>query len=75
MNAYTPDMFPSLNRIVPHDEGRARLAQIREHVAAGEDAVAVARQVGSNIWMNHDPGIDGKCRRCSFQYPKLNLTP
>lgn len=31
---YTPDLFPSSNRIVPHDEGAVRLAQIREQVAA-----------------------------------------
>lgn len=46
-----------------------------EHAAAGEDAAAGACQVGSNIWMQHLLGINGKCVRCNFQYPKLNLKP
>lgn len=74
MNAYTPDMFPSPNRIVPHDEGRARLAQIREHVAAGEDAAAVAAPLciaGGRIEMRHTLGLDGRCSVCGWEYPDL----
>ncbi len=41
---YTPDLFPNeQDRIVPHDEGRARLAAIRRAIEAMPDEPAKAR--------------------------------
>ena len=72
MNAYTPDLFPSPDRIVPHDEGMARLAQVKAAVAALPDDMPPMCRSGIAIWARHDwNGLTGRCDRCGLEMGRL----
>lgn len=66
---YTPDMFAEPSRIVPHDEGAARLAAVREAVAALPDMPPLCR-VGRTFYMRHERD-GGRCSRCGWEYPRI----
>jgi len=64
----TADLFPNENnRIVPHDEGRQRLAAIRNKVAIDSGLC----QSGGSIYLRHDFKHDRKCVRCGYEIGPL----
>ena len=70
--SYTPDMFSEPHRIVPHDEGKARLAALREALdPPAPTQGAPLCVVGARIYMQHELGRDGHCARCGWRYPDL----